>query len=303
MTILVAGATGLAGSAVIRTLKKLKKNFIGLSSKDVDLLDRKATFEYICDLKPFAIIDAAAIVGGIGANNSQPVDFLTKNIQIQSNLMDAAHTAGVERFVFLGSSCVYPRDCMQPMKEEYLMSGPLENTNSAYAIAKIAGIELIKSYRKQFSKRWISLVPTNLYGPNDNFDLNYGHVFAVLIRRFVEASANNVDSIVLWGTGAPTREFLHVDDLASGILLCLDEYDDDLHMNIGTGMELSIKDLALKIASATGYSGSIEWDLTKPDGTPRKVLDISRISKFSWQPSISLDSGISQTIKWYQESI
>jgi GDP-L-fucose synthase len=302
MTILVAGATGLAGSAIFRALKKLDKNCIGISSKEVNLLDRKATFEYICDLKPFAIIDAAAIVGGIGANDSKPVDFLTKNVQIQSNLMDAAHIANVERFVFLGSSCIYPRDCLQPMKEEYLMSGPLEKTNSAYAIAKIAGIELIKSYRKQFNKRWISLMPTNLYGPNDNFDLNFGHVFAVLIRRFVEASVSNVDSIVLWGTGAPTREFLHVDDLASGVLLCLDKYDDDLHINIGTGLELSIKDLALKIASATNYSGSIDWDSTKPDGTPRKVLDISRISQFGWKPNISLDVGISQTVKWYKEN-
>jgi len=302
MTILVAGSTGLAGSAILRRAQEQEKSAVGISSKDVNLLDRNATFKYINELKPTVIIDAAARVGGIGANNSKPVDFLTENLMIQSNLMDAAHMANVERFVFLGSSCIYPRDCPQPMKEESLMSGHLEQTNSAYAIAKIAGIELIKSYRKQFNRHWISLMPTNLYGPNDNFDLQEGHVFAVLIRKFIEATRMKSNSITLWGSGNPQREFLHVDDLAKGVMLSLEKYDDDLHLNIGTGKEVSIKELALKIAAATGYSGSINWDSSKPDGTPRKVLDITRITKLGWKPDISLDFGIHEIVKWYSHN-
>jgi GDP-L-fucose synthase len=302
MTILVAGATGLVGSAIIREFERVGKSVKGISSKDVDLLDRKATFAYLADLKPAIVIDAAARVGGIGANNSHPVDFLTQNIQIQSNLMDAAHQASVKNFVFLGSSCIYPRNCAQPIKEEYILTGELEQTNSAYAIAKIAGLELIRSYRKQYGHKWISVMPTNLYGPNDNFDLENSHVFPALIRKFVEGKRNNAASVTLWGSGSPKREFLHVDDLAKAILVCLEKYDSDQHINIGTGEDLEIKELANKIAKEAGFTGEIIWDSSKPDGTPRKVLDISKITNLSWKPSISLDSGIAQTVQWYQEN-
>jgi GDP-L-fucose synthase len=216
MSILVAGATGLVGSAIVRELNASGKPNVGISSKDVDLLDRAATFRFVKDFKPSVVIDAAARVGGIGANNAHPVDFLTQNIQIQSNLMDASHEAGVKNFVFLGSSCIYPKNSAQPIKEEYLMTGELESTNSAYAIAKIDGLELIKTYRKQFGHKWISVMPTNLYGPNDNFDLQNSHVFPALIRKFVEAKKTNAPSVTLWGTGTPKREFLHVYDLEIG---------------------------------------------------------------------------------------
>jgi GDP-L-fucose synthase len=216
--------------------------------------------------------------------------------------MDAAHEAGVKNFVFLGSSCIYPRNCAQPIKEEYILSGELEQTNSAYAIAKIAGLELIKSYRKQYGHKWISVMPTNLYGPNDNFDLENSHVFPALIRKFVEGKRENAKSVTLWGTGSPKREFLHVDDLANAILLCLEKYDSDQHINIGSGVDLSIKELATKVARAAGFTGEIIWDSSKPDGTPRKVLDITKISNLGWKPSISLDQGIDQTVHWYQEN-
>jgi GDP-L-fucose synthase len=302
MTILVAGATGLVGSAIVREIERVGKAVKGISSKDVDLLDRRSTFAYIKDLNPSVLIDAAARVGGIGANNSHPVDFLTQNIQIQSNLMDAAHEANVKNFVFLGSSCIYPRDCAQPIKEEYIMTGALEQTNSAYAIAKIAGLELIKSYRKQYGHKWISVMPTNLYGPNDNFDLENSHVFPALIRKFIEGKRKNAQSVTLWGSGSPKREFLHVDDLAKAILVCLEKYDSDQHINVGTGEDIEIKELATKIANLAGFTGEIVWDKAKPDGTPRKVLDVSKITNLGWKPSISLDSGIAQTVQWYLEN-
>jgi len=299
MSILVAGATGLVGSAIVRELVATGKPNVGISSKDVNLLDRAATFKFVKEFKPDVIIDAAARVGGIGANNAHPVDFLTQNIQIQSNLMDAAHEAGVKNFVFLGSSCIYPKNCDQPIKEEYLMTGELESTNSAYAIAKIAGLELIKSYRKQFGHKWISIMPTNLYGPNDNYDLENSHVFPALIRKFVEASESNASSVTLWGTGTPKREFLHVDDLAKAILICLEKYDSDQHINIGSGEDLSIKELALKISKAAQFKGEIIWDSSKPDGTPRKVLDVTRIKELGWSPQISLDKGILESVQNY----
>jgi GDP-L-fucose synthase len=302
MTILVAGATGLVGSAIVRELDRIGKPNTGISSKDVDLLDRAATFKFVKEFKPSAVIDAAARVGGIGANNAQPVEFLTQNIQIQSNLMDAAHEAGVKNFVFLGSSCIYPKNSAQPIKEEYIMTGELESTNSAYAIAKIAGLELIKAYRKQFRHKWISVMPTNLYGPNDNFDLQNSHVFPALIRKFVDAKKTNASSVTLWGTGTPKREFLHVDDLAKAVLICLEKYDSDQHINIGSGEDLSIKDLAIKVSKAAGFTGEVIWDSSKPDGTPRKVLDVTKIKNLGWKPSISLDEGIAQTIQWYQEN-
>jgi len=302
MTILVAGGTGLAGSAIVRELGRVNKKVIGISSKEVNLLDRAKTFSYIKDLKPNVIIDAAAKVGGVGSNNAFPVEFLSKNLQIQSNLMDAAHEAKVEKFVFLGSSCIYPRNCAQPIKEDYLLTGELEQTNSAYAVAKIAGIELIKSYRKEYGYSWISVMPTNLYGPNDNFDLENSHVLPALIRKFVEAKRNNSPEVVLWGSGTPLREFLHVDDLAKATLVCLEKYDDSQQINIGSGDEISIKDLAVKIANLTGFTGKVVWDSNRPDGTPRKVLDSTKINKLGWKPSITLDQGIASTVEWYQEN-
>jgi GDP-L-fucose synthase len=302
MTILVAGGSGLVGSAIVRELKGLNKDVIGISSKDVDLLDRNRTFEFINNLKPTAIIDSAAKVGGIGGNNSYPVEFLSQNLQIQSNLMDAAHEAKVSKFVFLGSSCIYPRDCAQPIKEEYLLTGALEQTNSAYAVAKIAGIELIKSYRKEYGHKWISVMPTNMYGPNDNFDLENGHVLPVLIRKFIEAKQSGSGKVTLWGSGSPLREFLHVDDLAKAVVLCMDKYDDSKQINVGSGHEVSIKDLASKISNAVGFNGEIIWDSSKPDGTMRKVLDSSKIANLGWKPLISLDQGITSTVEWYLQN-
>ena len=302
MTILVAGGSGLVGSAIVREFKRLNQNVIGISSKDIDLLDRNNTFEFINNLKPTAIIDSAAKVGGIGGNNSYPVEFLSQNLQIQSNLMDAAHSAKVSKFVFLGSSCIYPRDCAQPIKEEYLLTGALEQTNSAYAVAKIAGIELIKSYRKEYGYKWISVMPTNMYGPNDNFDLENGHVLPVLIRKFIEAKRSGGGKVTLWGSGSPLREFLHVDDLAKAVVLCMDKYDDSKQINVGSGQEVSIKDLADKISKAVGFSGEIIWDSSQPDGTMRKVLDSSKIAKLGWKPLISLDQGIASTVEWYLQN-
>jgi len=303
MTIVIAGSTGLVGSAIMRSLASKGESVIGINRKVVDLLDRKATFEFVNSIKPELIIDAAAIVGGIGANNNYPVEFLSNNIQIQSNLMDAAHSANVDRFVFLGSSCIYPRDCAQPIKEEYLMTGPLEPTNSAYAVAKIAGIELIRSYRKQFDRKWISLMPTNMYGPNDNFDLFTSHVLPALINRFVTASLQKSEIVTLWGTGSPKREFLHVDDIVPGIMLAAEKYDDGMHLNIGTGEEQTIYELASIVSRLAGFEGSINWDSSKPDGTPRKVLDVSRIKNLGWKPLISLEEGITSTIEWFKANI
>jgi GDP-L-fucose synthase len=302
MTILVAGATGLAGSAIVRELNSIGKSVVGISSKDVDLLDRNATFNYLNKLKPNVVIDAAAKVGGISANDNYPVEFLSENIRIQTNLIDAAHSAKVEKFVFLASSCVYPKSCPQPIKEEYVLTGVLESTNSAYAIAKLAGIELIKAYRKEFGHRWISVMPTNLYGPNDNFDLESSHVFPALIRKFIEAKKSNANSVNLWGTGKPRREFLHVDDLAKAIIVCLDNYDADQQINIGTGIDLTVAELAEKIAKNTGFTGSINWDVSREDGTPQKVLDIQKITDLGWKPTINLDQGIKLTVEWYLEN-
>ena len=276
MTIVVAGASGLAGSAIVRAYEKTGAQVIGVTRKVCDLLDRDATFDFIKKAKPSLIVDAAAKVGGIGANNTFPVEFLADNLRIQNNLMEAAHAADVPKFIFLGSSCIYPRDCAQPIKEEYLLTGPLEQTNSAYAVAKIAGIELIKSFRKEYGRKWISLMPTNLYGPNDNFELQASHVLPAFIRRFVEAKAENRAIETLWGTGSPKREFLHVDDLASAVLHLGEKYDSSDHLNIGTGEDLTIKELAESVAELAGFTGKIEWDSSKPDGTPRKVLDVSK---------------------------
>ncbi len=302
MTVIVAGATGLVGSAILKTFESQGREVIGISRSVVNLMDARATEEFILGVKPSLIVDAAAKVGGIGANNSYPVEFLSDNITIQGNLMRAAHKANVTNFVFLGSSCIYPRDCAQPIKEEYLMTGPLEATNSAYAVAKIAGIEMVNSYRKEYGTKWISLMPTNLYGPRDNFDLAASHVLPAFIRRFIEAVETEAPKVILWGSGSPLREFLHVDDLAKAIVVTAENYDSSMHLNVGTGEDLSIKDLAEKVATAAGFTGQIEWDSSKPDGTPRKVLDVSRIKALGWKPTITLEEGIASTVAWYKEA-
>ena len=303
MSVLVAGATGLAGSAITRAFKALGEEVIPVSSSVVDLTDFDATRDFLKSRKPKLVVDAAAKVGGIGANNSRPVEFLANNLCIQNNLMQAAFEAEVENFVFLGSSCIYPRDSAQPIKEEYLMTGPLEQTNSAYAIAKIAGIEMINSFRKQHGLPWISLMPTNLYGPGDYFNLEKSHVLPALIRKFIEAESAGTASVTLWGSGSPLREFLHVDDLASAVVLASEKYDDSMHLNVGTGVDISIKDLALLIADLTGFRDEITWDASKPDGTMRKVLDVTRISSLGWQPTITLSEGISSTIDWFKVAV
>lgn len=303
VTILVAGSSGLVGSAIVRAFEAKGESVVGINRSVVDLLDQKLTEEFVRDAKATILIDAAAKVGGIAANNSFPVEFLSQNLSIQNNLLSAAYKAGVLKFVFLGSSCIYPRNCPQPIKEEYFMTGPLEASNSAYAIAKIAGIELVNSYRKEYGTKWISLMPTNLYGPRDNFDLNASHVLPALIRRFVEATEKGLKTVTLWGSGLPLREFLHVDDLAQAVIVAGEKYDSTLHLNVGTGEDLSIKELANKVAKAAGYEGEIVWDSSKPDGTPRKVLDISRIKSLGWKPTIGLDDGIASTVAWYKDAI
>ena len=302
MTVIVAGATGLVGSAIVKAFESKGQSVSSINRSVVDLMDEKATEDFIAKAKPSLIVDAAAKVGGIGANNSFPVEFLSGNLTIQGNLMNAAHKAGVPNFVFLGSSCIYPRDCAQPIKEEYLMTGPLEATNSAYAIAKIAGIEMVNSYRKEYGTKWISLMPTNLYGPRDNFDLTASHVLPAFIRRFVEAAESGASTVTLWGSGSPLREFLHVDDLAQAVVVASQKYDSSLHLNVGSGEDLSIKELAIKVAAAAGFNGKIQWDSSKPDGTPRKVLDVSRMKALGWKPTITLDEGITSTIAWYKEA-
>ena len=302
MSVLVAGATGLAGSAIAAAFEARGEVVVRVNRTVVDLMDLGATKDFLNLYKPSLVVDAAARVGGIGANNAFPVEFLNENIRIQSNLMQAAHESGVQNLVFLGSSCIYPRDCPQPIKEEYLLTGPLESTNSAYAVAKIAGIELVNSYRKEYDRNWISLMPTNLYGNRDNFNLQTSHVLPALIRRFVEATENKAPTVTLWGTGEPLREFLHADDLAQAVVQISGNYDFPMHLNVGTGEDVSIREVALLVASLSGFIGDIVWDSNQPDGTPRKVLDVSKIKALGWKPKITLEEGIASTIAWYKSA-
>jgi GDP-L-fucose synthase len=300
MKIYVAGHRGLVGSAIVREIERAGMHtWIGKTHSELDLLDRYAVFDYLKSEKPDAVVIAAAKVGGIWANNTYPVTFLSQNLQIDTNLLDGAHEAGIERLLFLGSSCAYPKLAEQPIKEEYLLTGELEKTNEPYALAKISGIKLVQAYRKQFGHQWISAMPTNLYGPGDNFDLENAHVLPALIRKFHEAKTRNEPSVTLWGTGSPKREFLHSDDLARACLFLLENYDDDVAINVGVGDDLPIKDLAQLIKEVIGFEGSIEWDHSKPDGTPRKLLDISRIRELGWKASTNLEQGLKDTYKWY----
>lgn len=303
MSALIAGSTGLVGTALVQAFIETGHEVLVVNRKVLDLCDLKAIKDFVNKHKPEIIVDAAALVGGIAANDSHPVEFLTQNLQIQNNLMAAAFEAEVPKFVFLGSSCIYPKNAPQPIKEEYLLTGPLEETNSAYAIAKIAGIEMLNSYRKEYGVKWISLMPTNLYGPSDNFNLETSHVLPALLRKFLEATKRGESFVEVWGTGTPRREFLHVDDLASAVLIALERYDSTLHLNIGTGSDISIKELATKIAGIVGFTGEIKWNTKRPDGTPQKALDISRISSLGWRPRITLDEGIASTLTWLKNAI
>ena len=297
--IYIAGHRGLVGGAVWRRFAADGfTNLVGHPSSQVDLRDRDATFDAILTAKPNVVVMAAARVGGIMANSTRPVDFLNDNLRIQTNIFEAAHEANVEHFIFLGSSCIYPKMAEQPIREDSLLTGPLEPTNDAYAIAKIAGILAVKSYRNQYGRRWISAMPTNLYGPGDNFDLTSSHVLPAMIRKFHEAKKSG-EAVTLWGTGTPRREFLHTDDVASAIVHLLNNYDDELTINIGCGEDVTIKELAATVAEVVGYEGDIIWDSSKPDGTPRKLLDVSRLKALGWAPQISLREGIASTYEWF----
>jgi len=299
----VAGHRGMVGSAMWRALEAQGfSNLVGWSSAEVDLTDRDAAMDCVTSSKPDVVVVAAAKVGGIMANATYPVEFLADNLRIQTNLFEASHAADVDRLLFLGSSCIYPKMAPQPIPESALLTGPLEISNNSYAIAKISGIIGVQSYRREYGRRWISAMPTNLYGPGDNYDLQTAHVLPALIRRFHEATLAGAPSVTLWGTGTPRREFLHVDDLAAACLRLLDVYDEAEHVNVGVGDDVTIAELATLVAAVAGYSGDIQWDPSKPDGTPRKLLDVSRISSLGWSPAIGLREGINATYEGYRAS-
>ena len=303
MKIYVAGHRGLVGSAIVRAIEaEGKHTWIGRTRSELDLLDRKAVFEFLAKEKPNAVVIAAAKVGGIHANDTFPVEFLSENLQIEANLMDGSHEAKIEKLLFLGSSCVYPKMAQQPIKEEYLLTGQLEKTNEAYALAKISGLKLVQAYRKQYGHKWISAMPTNMYGPGDNFDLENSHALPALLRKFHDAKTKESDSVTLWGSGTPRREFMHSDDLGRACVFLLENYDDEIAVNVGVGEDISIKELAVLIRKVVGFEGEIKWDSSKPDGTPRKLLDVTRLEALGWKAQISLDEGIRKTYQWFIEN-
>jgi GDP-L-fucose synthase len=303
-TFYVAGHRGLVGSAIWRKLESEGfSDLIGASHSELDLKDRSSVFEFVTKHKPKYVVLAAAKVGGILANSTYPVDFLTDNLQMQVNVLDAALEAGVQRVLFLGSSCIYPALAPQPIKEEYLLTGHLEQTNDAYAIAKIAGILHIQSVRRQYGLPWISAMPTNLYGPGDNFSPTGSHVLPAIIRRYEEAKLEGKNSVTNWGTGSPRREFLHVDDMAAASLHLLENYDGAAQVNVGTGSDVTIREIAATIAEAVGYDGATLWDESKPDGTPQKLLDVSKLAESGWTSQISLKEGIASTVNWYRANV
>ena len=300
----VAGHRGLVGSAIWRRLTAAGfTELVGRSSAELDLRDRSAVFDFFARTDVSVVVLAAARVGGIAANNAYPVDFLSDNLQIQLNVLDAARAHEVSRLLFLGSSCIYTKFAAQPITEDELLTGHLEPTNEAYAIAKIAGILHVRAVRRQYGLPWIAAMPTNLYGPGDNFDPQASHVLPALIRRYDEAAQHGLPSVTNWGSGTPRREFLHVDDLADACLHLLANYDGDDHVNVGTGIDHSIAEIAGMVADAVDYSGEIRWDTSKPDGTPRKLLDVSKLRATGWTPSIGLEAGIASTVGWYRDSI
>ena len=301
--IYIAGHRGMVGSACWRALESAGyPNLIGKTSKELDLRDQGAVEAFIRREKPRAIIDAAAKVGGILANDTYPYEFLMDNMLIQNNLIRSAHQNDVPKFIFLGSSCIYPKYAPQPLKEEYLLTDSLEPTNEWYAIAKISGVKLIEALRKQFGRDYVSLMPTNLYGPNDNFNLKSSHVLPAMLRKFHEAKLNDHAGVELWGTGSPMREFLHVDDLARAAVFALQETLPEALYNVGSGVDLSIKDLAQTVQEIVGHHGAIQWDSSKPDGTPRKLMDNSRMKKVGWEAHIELRNGIAATYDWFKSN-
>ncbi|WP_343695273.1 GDP-L-fucose synthase [Flavobacterium sp.] len=302
--IYIAGHNGMVGSAIWRTLiAKGYHNLVGASSKELDLRKQKAVRDFIRKIKPDVIIDAAAKVGGIQANNDFPFDFLMENMQIQNNLINESHRLAVDKFIFLGSSCIYPKLAPQPLKEEYLLTAPLEQTNEWYALAKISGVKLCEAIRKQYQKDFVSLMPTNLYGFYDNFDLKSSHVLPAMIRKFHEAKESNNAVVTLWGTGKPMREFLFVEDMAEAVVFALENELPDHLYNVGTGKDLTIKELAATVQKIVGHSGEILWDDTKPDGTPRKLMDVSKMHSIGWKHQIELEEGIQKTYNWFLENI
>ena len=302
--IYIAGHRGMVGSAIWRTLiAKGYTNLIGKSSAELDLRNQQAVRDFISEEKPDVIIDAAARVGGILANSNYPYQFIMENLQIQNNLIDSALQEGIEKFIFLGSSCIYPRLAPQPLKEDYLLSGDLEPTNEWYAIAKITGVKACQAIRKQYGKDYVSLMPTNLYGTHDNFDLNTSHVLPAMMRKFHEAKENSQAPVTLWGSGTPLREFLFVDDMAEAVVFALENKLPDYLYNIGTGEDLTIKELAETIQKITGHQGEIIWDSTKPDGTPRKLMDISKMHHLGWKHKVDLEEGIQMTYDWFLKNV
>ncbi|MEE1794262.1 GDP-L-fucose synthase [Streptomyces sp. BE308] len=297
--IFVAGHRGLVGSALVRRLTAEGHEVLTRGRELLDLREAAPTEAYLRDIRPDAVVLAAAKVGGIMANSTSPVQFLEDNLRIQLSVIAGAHTAGTGRLLFLGSSCIYPKHAPQPIREDALLTGPLEPTNEAYALAKIAGITQIQAYRRQYGAAYISAMPTNLYGPGDNFDLETSHVLPALIRRFHEAKRDNAPEVTLWGSGSPRREFLHVDDLAAACVRLLESYDSDEPVNIGCGQDLTIRELADTVREVTGYQGRIAWDVSKPDGTPRKLLDVTRLSSIGFTPQIPLKDGIARTYAWW----
>jgi GDP-L-fucose synthase len=297
----VAGHRGMVGSAVWRHAAQAGfTNLVGRTSGELDLRDREATFAFFAATRPATVVVAAAHVGGILANATYPTEFLSDNLRIQLNVLDAAHEVGVERLLFLGSSCIYPKFAPQPIREDSLLTGPLEPTNDAYAIAKIAGVLHVQALRRQYGHRYISAMPTNLYGPNDNFDPQTSHVLPAMIRRFAEAKDSGAERVTIWGTGTPRREFLHVDDLARACLFLLENYDEPEPINVGVGEDIAIADLARLVAEVVGFAGMIDNDLSKPDGTPQKLLDVSRINALGWKAQIPLRAGIARTYDEYR---
>jgi len=301
-TVLVLGAQGLVGSALLRRLGREECTVVGAARLEADLTNAQDTRDYIQSIRPDAIFLAAAKVGGILANRDYPVDFLEVNLRIQLNVLRAAHETNVDRLVFLGSSCIYPKFAAQPISEASLMTGALEPTNDAYAIAKIAGIRLVDGFREQYERKWVSAMPTNLYGPNDNFDLSSSHVLPALLRKFHEAKTESLPSVEIWGTGQVRREFLHVDDCADALLYVLKTYDAPGPINVGYGSDISIIELAETLKQMTGFSGEITHDLTKPDGTPAKLMDNSRLLQLGWTPKITLAKGVELTYQWFLEN-
>ncbi|OJV98271.1 MAG: GDP-fucose synthetase [Microbacterium sp. 67-17] len=303
-TFYVAGHRGLVGSAIWRKLEASGfENIVGKTSAELDLKDRDAVFAYVGEIKPKYVVLAAAKVGGILANSTYPVDFLSDNMRIQTNVLDAALANDVERVLFLGSSCIYPKLAEQPIREDSLLTGHLEPTNDAYAIAKIAGILHTQAVRRQYGLPWISAMPTNLYGPNDNFSPRGSHVLPALIRRYDEAVKSGAATVTNWGTGTPRREFLHADDMADACLHLMEHYDGPDQVNVGTGSDVTIREISETIASVTGFQGETEWDTSKPDGTPQKLLDVSKLAEAGWTAQISLEEGLERTVAWYHDHV